>query len=111
MPIIKFFIYAFSILVAGYLLPGISVDTFGTAIVTAIILGIITVLVRPFLMILTLPINVLTLGLFTFVINAVVVLIADYLITGFEVSGLIPAIIFGFAVSLINGVLNLFIKD
>jgi putative membrane protein len=111
MQIIKFVIYSVSILIAGYFLPGIIVEDFGTSMVAALVLAIVTGLLKPFLMVLTLPINILTLGLFTFVINAGLVLLADFIVPGFEVDGIIWAVIFGFAVSLINGILNLFVKE
>lgn len=111
MQIIKFIIYSVSILIAGYFLPGIIVEDFGTSMVAALVLAIVTGLLKPFLMVLTLPINILTLGLFTFVINAGLVLLADFIVPGFEVDGIIWAVIFGFAVSLINGILNLFVKE
>lgn len=111
MQIAKFVIYSLSILIAGYLLPGIVVENFGTSMVAALVLGLITVLLRPFLMILTLPINVLTLGLFTFVVNAALVLLADFLVNGFEVDGILWAIAFGFVVSIVNSILSSFVKD
>ena len=74
-----------AILVAASLIPGIRVDSFGTALIGAMILGILNAVVRPILVVLTLPITVLTLGLFLFVINAVVFLFAGSLISGFHV--------------------------
>src|SRR4030042_1950580 len=80
-------VYSLAILVAAYLLPGVHVAGFLTALAVAVVLGIINAVIKPILVILTLPINILTLGLFTLVINAALVLLTGKLVTGFKVDG------------------------
>ena len=74
--LIKWFIMALSVMVASYIIPGVNVKGFFTAMWVALFIGIVNVLVKPFLIFITLPINILTLGLFTFVINALLIMLA-----------------------------------
>lgn len=99
------FISALAIVVTGYLLPGVQISSFLAALVTAVVLGVINAILRPILIILTLPLNILTLGLFTLVINAIIILIASELVPGFKVSGFWWALIFSVILSIINGFL------
>jgi len=94
MLLLKWLIMTLSIGIAAYLIPGISVSGFFSALFVALFLGIVNTLVRPFLILITLPINILTLGLFTFVINAVLVLLASKVIHGFGVKGFWWAMLF-----------------
>jgi putative membrane protein len=87
-------------------LPGVDIADFWTAFVVAVVLGVVNAILRPLLLILTLPINVLTLGLFTFVLNALLVLVVSNLVPGFEVNGFWAAIAFGLVQSLISSVLH-----
>lgn len=105
--LIKWLIFSFAIYIAAYLLqPGIMVADFTTALVAAIVLGLINAVIAPILLILTLPINILTLGLFTFVLNALLVMLAGNLIPGFTVTGFWYALLFSLIVSVINSVLG-----
>jgi putative membrane protein len=88
-------------LIASYL-PGFEVHNFFTAIIVAVVLGLINVTLKPLLIILTLPINILTLGLFTFVINAVLLLLTASLVKGFTVSGFWSALMASLLISLFN---------
>ena len=88
------------------ILPGIQFDGFGGAIIFAIVLGILNLVVTPILKILGLPLSILTLGLFSLVINALVILIADYFIDSMNVDGFLWAFIFSIALSLITSLLN-----
>lgn len=88
------------------ILPGIQFDGFGGAIIFAIVLGILNLVVTPILKILGLPLTILTLGLFSLVINALVILIADYFIDSMNVDGFLWAFIFSIALSLITSLLN-----
>jgi len=94
-----------AVLISAYVIPGIEVESFWVAIVTAIVLGVITSLLKPLLVILTLPINLLTLGLFTLVINAMLVMLAAAVVPGFAVTGFLPALIFSVVLGLVNGFL------
>ena len=89
-----------------YVLNGIHIDGFATALVFAIVLGLLNLIVKPVLHILGLPLTIITLGLFALVINAVVVLIADYFIDGMVIDGFWWALIFSIALSVITSLLN-----
>jgi putative membrane protein len=99
-----------AVLVAANILDGVTVDTTTTAVVVAIVLGILNSFVRPVLQILALPITILTLGLFYIVINVFMVYIAEFMIGGFAVDGFITALLFSIIVSLVSSVLGLFVK-
>lgn len=104
--LLKWVIMAASIMLAAYIIPGVVVKGFFAALWAALFIGIINVLVKPFLILITLPINILTLGLFTFVINALLILLASSIIKGFEVKGFWVAMLFSIVLSLINFVLG-----
>ena len=93
---------AFALLLAAYLVTGITVDGLYAAIIAAVILGILHALVRPVLFILTLPITIITLGLFHFVINAALFMFAASFIEGFSVSSFWVALIGSLIVSVVN---------
>jgi len=95
-----------AILIAAYLLPGVTVKGFFAALVTALVLGLINTFIRPILLILTLPINILTLGLFTFVINALLIMLTSAVVPGFDVRSFWWALLFSFVLSLIKWALN-----
>ena len=88
----KWFIVALSLLLAAYAVPGIAVSSFYIALIVAALLGILNIFIKPILIILTLPINIITLGLFIFVINGALLWFLSTFVDGFSVSGLIPAI-------------------
>ena len=98
-----------AILLTAYLLSGIHVDGFLSAFLAAAMLGIFNALFRPIALLITLPINVLTLGLFTFVINALMLKMASSVISGFDVHGFGSAIVGSLMVSIISWLLNSFI--
>jgi putative membrane protein len=100
-----------AILLASYMLDGIRIDGFVSAIGAAAILGILNAFFRPIALLLTLPINVLTLGLFTFVINAVMLKMASGVIGGFHVNGFWPAVLGALIISLVSWALNAFINE
>ncbi len=104
--IISLLISGLTVFIAAYILPGVHVDTFLSALVMAVILGVVNTFLKPILVLLTLPINILTLGLFLIVINAVVVLIASAITPGFRIDGFLWAIAFSVVVSLVGAVLG-----
>ncbi|MCC6643197.1 phage holin family protein [Candidatus Peregrinibacteria bacterium] len=105
--LIKWLVFSIAVYATAYLLsPGIQVADFTTALVTALILGLINAIIKPIIVILTLPINILTLGLLTFVINALLVLLAANIVPGFQVAGFWYALLFSLIVSVINAVLS-----
>jgi putative membrane protein len=109
--LVRWLILTAAITVAAYLINGIHVDGFLSAFFAAAILGVLNVFFRPILLILTLPINILTLGLFTFVINAVLLKMASGVISGFEVQGFWSAVWGALIISLVNWLLSSFITD
>lgn len=100
-----------AILLASYLISGIHVQSFISAVGAAAILGILNAFFRPIALILTLPINILTLGLFTFVINAVMLQMASGVIGGFNVDGFWTAVFGSLIISIISWALNTFISE
>jgi putative membrane protein len=102
MLLLKWLIMAVSIIVSAYLIPGVKVSGFFAALWVALFLGIVNILIKPLLILITLPINILTLGLFTFVINALLILLGSSVVKGFEVGGFWVAVIFSIVLSLIN---------
>ena len=97
-------------MLAAYLIGGIEVKGFGSAFVAAAILGILNAFFRPILIVLTLPINILTFGLFTFVINAVLLMMVSGVIRGFEVHGFWAAVLGSLVISVVNWLLSSFIR-
>ncbi|MDO8510369.1 MAG: phage holin family protein [bacterium] len=97
-----------AVIVTAYILPGVMLSGFAAAFVTALVLGVINTFIKPLLVFLTLPITILTLGLFTFVINAVLVLLASYVVPGFEVRNFWWALLFALVLSLVRYVLHKF---
>lgn len=94
---------AVAVYAAARVLPGVHVDSFGTAVVVAVALGVVNGLLRPVLLVLTLPINILTLGLFTLIIIGGCVMLVAHLVPGFQVAGLGWALAFAFTCWIING--------
>ncbi|HUH65867.1 MAG TPA: phage holin family protein, partial [Syntrophales bacterium] len=109
--LIRWIILTIAIIAASYILEGIHVSGFFSAFLAAAALGILNALFRPILLILTLPINILTLGLFTFLINALMLKIASGIIPGFEVHGFWTAVIGSLIISVVSWVLNSFVSD
>ncbi len=91
--------------VLSYILSGIVIDSFWTAILLAIVLAILNAIVKPLLILLTLPITIVTLGLFLFVINALIILLADKILGGFQVRSFWWALLFGLLLSGISSLL------
>ncbi|RJP95349.1 MAG: phage holin family protein [Desulfobacteraceae bacterium] len=108
---IKWLCLTGAVLFAAYALDGISVSGFDTALLAAAALGLLNMVFRPILLILTLPINVMSLGLFTFVINALMLKMASGLISGFTVTGFWSAVFGSLLISIANWVLSLMIGE
>ncbi len=109
--ILRWLILSVAIMVSAHLFAGIHVDGYGTALIAALVLGILNAFFRPILFILTLPINVLTLGLFTFVINAVLLLMTSGITGGLVVDGFGSAMFGSLIISLVSLLLSSFISD
>jgi putative membrane protein len=109
--LVRWLILTLSILVASYLIDGIVVRSYAAAFLSAAVLGVLNAFFRPILIIVTLPINILTFGLFTFIINAVLLMMASGVISGFHVHGFWSAVFGSFIISLVSWLLNTFIND
>lgn len=92
----------------AYILSGVSIDSFWTAIILAVVLGILNAIVKPLLVVITFPITLVTFGLFLFVINALIILLADKLLDGFQTKSFWWALLFGLLLSLVS---SLFYKE
>jgi putative membrane protein len=101
------FLNALALLTVAYVLPGITVDGFTAALVAALILGLINTLIRPLLILLTLPVTVVTLGLFILVINGLLFWFAGSVLKGFEVSGFWVGVLGAFLYSIVSSVLTM----
>ena len=109
--LIRWLILTVAILSAAYLLDGMEIRGFTSAFFAAAVLGILNAILRPVLIILTLPLNILSLGLFTFVINAFLLKMASGVIPGFEVHGFWPALFGSLIISLVSWLLSSWIND
>lgn len=104
--IISLLLNSLAVFVTAYILPGIHLKNFMTALVVAVVLGMINTFIRPIILLLTLPINILTLGLFTFVILGGIVLLVSSIVPGFGVDGFWWAVAFSLILSLVNAFIN-----
>ena len=109
--LVRWLMLTVAIMFASYLIGGIQIKGFFSAFFAAAILGILNAFFRPILILLTLPINILTLGLFTFIINAMLLKMASGVISGFEVYGFWPAIFGSLLISVVSWILSSFINE
>ncbi len=100
--LINWIVNAMVIFSVAYIMPGVHVANFTSALVVALVLGVINAFLKPVLLILTLPITILTLGLFAFFINALLILLVSKIVPGFIVDGFLWALIFGIVLSIAN---------
>lgn len=107
--ILKIVLTAVAVLVIAHFLPGVSVINFTNAVIVAIVLALLRVTIKPLLIILTLPVTIVTLGLFLLVINALIILLADNLIDGFHVTGFWVALLFSLILSIFESILYSFL--
>ncbi len=108
--LLKTMVTAVAVLIASYVLSGVSVDSTLTAVLVAIVLGLLNSFIKPILIILTIPITIFTLGLFLLVINILIVKWASDIVTGFRVDGWFWALLFSLIVSFVTSVLDGLIK-
>ena len=100
--ILKLFVSALAVIVSSYLLKGVKVDTPLIALIVAAVLSFLNAIVKPIIVLFTIPITIVSLGLFLIVINAIIILLADYLVDGFHVNGFWWALLFSFILSLVT---------
>jgi len=103
---VKIIISSLAVFLTAYLLPGVSVDSYITAIWVAIVLALLNGFLKPLLIIFTIPVTVVTLGLFLLVINAAIILLADNFVDGFFVSGFWWALLFSLVLSIITSLME-----
>ena len=106
--LVHWFLSALAVMVTAYLLPGIVVQSFFVALVVAVMLGLLNTFIRPLLVLIAFPLEIITLGLFTVVINAALVLLTARFVAGFSVSSFWTALFFSIILSLVNAILHLF---
>lgn len=109
--ILKILLSALIVILLSKILPGVALDSIWSAVVVALVLAILNVIVKPILVILTLPATVMTLGIFLIIVNAVIILLADFLIKGFSVNGWLSAIIFSVLLSIFQSILHSILKE
>lgn len=102
--IIKLLLSALAVMLVAYLLPGVTVESFWVALVVAALLALLNVTLKPILVVLTIPVTILTLGLFLLVINALIILLADALISGFMISNFWWALAFSLILSIVTSI-------
>jgi putative membrane protein len=107
----RFLLNGLAVFAAAYLLPGVDVDGYSIALVVALVLSIANAVVKPILVILTIPITIVTLGLFLLVINAIIIELADWLVDGFEVNGFWWALLCSLILSIFNSMIDDLTKD
>ncbi|MHB8483385.1 MAG: phage holin family protein, partial [Nitrospiria bacterium] len=108
---IRWLINTAGILFAGYLVSGVYVESLMTAVVAAGVLGIVNLLIRPIIIILTLPINILTLGLFTFVINGFIFYFIGHIVKGMAIADFWSAFIGALIISIVNALAHFLIRS
>ena len=109
--IIRILLTAVAVVILAKFLPGVDVEGFTSAIIVAVVLGLLNIFIKPILVILTLPITVVTLGLFLLVINACIILLADKFIDGFAVDGFWIALLFSLLLSFLQSILFSLLKE
>lgn len=100
--LIRWVTFALLIMFVAWIIPGITIENFWAAMIAAIVIALINAVIKPVLILLTLPINIMTLGIFTLIINAVLFMFAAYLVPGIEVNGFISALIGSILLSILG---------
>jgi putative membrane protein len=109
--IIRFLLSGLAVVLTAYLLPGVRVTDYWAALIVAVLISIVSVFVKPILILFTIPITVLTLGLFLLVINALMILLVDYFVVDFYVEGFWWALAFSLIMSVFNSLFSDLTKE
>ncbi len=109
--LINWLLNGLAVVVSAYILPGVTVDGYLAALTAAIILSVINLLIKPILIFLTLPLTILTFGLFTFIINALLVLLTASIVPGFKVESFFWALVFSLVLAIVNSTLHQISKN
>lgn len=108
--LIQILITAAAVVLASYILPGVAVKEFSTALIVALVLSVLNFFVKPILVLLTLPITIITLGLFLFIVNALIIVLAGKLVSGFRVDSIWWALLFSLLLSFFTYILEIIIE-
>lgn len=109
--IIQFLLNGLAVLLTAYLLPGVHVEHYGHALLVALVLSIVNILLKPLLIIFTIPLTIVTFGLFLLVINAIIIIVVDYFVPGFRVDGFWWAMAFSLILSIFNSMFTDLTRD
>jgi putative membrane protein len=104
--LVRFLLSGLAVLLTAYLLPGVDVEHFGYALLVAAVLGVANLFVKPLLILFTIPLTIFTLGLFLLVVNALIILLVDWVVPGFEVNGFWWALAFSLILSIFNSMFS-----
>lgn len=103
--ILRLVVTALLVMLLAYFLPGVRVQGFGTALIVAVVLGLLNIFVKPILVLFTLPVTIVTFGLFLLVINALVIMLCDVIVGGFEVTSFFTALLFSLILSIVQSLI------
>ncbi len=109
--LVRWILFALAIIFVAWLVPGIEVENFQSAMLVTVIIALINIFIRPLIVFITLPINILTLGIFTLVINALLLMLAGYLAPGFDVEGFLSAFIGSVVLAFLGLIINMVTID
>lgn len=109
--ILALLINAIALIFTAYIVPGFVVEDFTSSLLAAIVLGVVNTFIKPVLSFITAPLTIVTLGLFTFVVNAIVLFIVSAVVPGLKIEGWLPAILGAIVLSIISTILNSVLKD
>lgn len=108
--VVSLLINSIAVVLTSYLVPNVSIDSYQTAIIVALVLGLINIFIKPVVKVLTLPINLLSLGIFSLVLNGVFILIVSNLVSGFKVGGFLWAFLYSIVLTIISSLMRIFTK-
>ena len=103
--LLRILVTAILVMVIAYFMPGVRVDSFMTSVIVAVVLGLLNIFVKPILVLFTLPVTILTFGLFLLVINALIILLCTEIVTGFEVKTFWTALLFSIILSIMQSIM------
>ncbi len=109
--LVRWILFALAIIFVAWLVPGIEVENFQSAMLVTVIIALINIFIRPLIVFITLPINILTLGVFTLVINALLLMLAGYLAPGVDVEGFLSAFIGSVVLAFLGLIINMVTLD
>lgn len=104
--LLRLMVLMIAVMAGAWLLPGVEVSSFWAVMLTAVVISVLNNIVRPILIVITLPATALTLGLFLFVINAIIILMASGLVSGFKVDSFLSALLFSIVLTAVNYLLE-----